>query len=879
MNMKMRGRRLGVAVAVFTVAMAFRPVAFAQDNLRDGAPFNGYTGVTFDTTVYPYDYLVDSGLAQDDPAAKKFKTVEAAYAAAPAGTPGHPTVIGIKPDVYLMHVGPDAPYSLNVTKDNITFLGLTDDRRKVVLADNRGNKEGANNNGYIFDVNANGFSMINLSVVDYANLDYEYPGDPSKNLHMRSPVITQAVAIQMAGDRHIYSHVAFLSRLDTTFIRTTRAYFTNVFIEGTDDFLGGGTVGVFNDSQIYFPTGRGVMSASNLTFIHTSFKAARGVEFFKGFGNPDTLIECTMPVLTPTTHVTWMAWDVLPVHQNLFALTYRVKDENGKPIRIKDMIKGTPTYTLSRELTPEEAKAFNPWNLLRATPNGVADDWDPANARAKYEADGNDVFRMAMISRTSAPADTSGGPFASRSSSPTIRTGGEGATLTASVSPARAKDTKITWSTDSKLVTLSTTSGNSVTVTGNNATSRAEYVQVKATAENGFYVQAFVNVEPKFIDPPTFAKQPVVAAPLAGKVSVRYLLSLGGRADLTDQSQITWSQCDDASCSSPRKVAVSRGDAPLKAYTLTPGDVGKYLEVSIRPKHNISDPGPETTAISTKPIAKAEVPSPNVDPNFRNFVEATDPAIVNGEWAITGTFTSVSGDSLVNGYGLRVSNPPGAGGGFGGGAGAGGAGAAARAAGGGAGVGAGAAARPGAGAGAAPARAPNPHASLVYVNDGPVGDMTVKVVMTPEKTAGQGFGIAGSPADDDPRAQRADIYIKYDARTRTGYALRFWRTIQSAEKCMFQLYKIDNGVGAPVNDQQELTGVFKPNTTITLSVEGDRFTARGSNTTDGETLSLEGAIAPNPYGGAGVYWSGSVPVGNSNVYSKLEISYPGKARR
>ncbi len=84
----------------------------------------------------------------------------------PPARPGNPTVIGIKPDVYLMHVGgSDAQYSLQVTKNYITILGLTDDRRKVVLADNRGNKEGATNNGYIFDVNATGFTMINLTVV------------------------------------------------------------------------------------------------------------------------------------------------------------------------------------------------------------------------------------------------------------------------------------------------------------------------------------------------------------------------------------------------------------------------------------------------------------------------------------------------------------------------------------------------------------------------------------------------------------------------------------------------------------------------------------------------------------------------------------------
>jgi hypothetical protein len=166
---------------------------------------------------------------------------------------------------------------------------------------------------------------------------------------------------------------------------------------------------------------------------------------------------------------------------------------------------------------------------------------------------------------------------------------------------------------------------------------------------------------------------------------------------------------------------------------------------------------------------------------------------------------------------------------------------------------------------------------LIYNNDAPIGDMQVKVVMSPEKTAGQGFGIAGSP-DDTPRVERADIFIKYDPKTKNGYSLRFWRTIQSAERCMFQLYRIENGVGHPVDAQQQLTGVFKPNTTITLSIVGSKFTATGSNTMDSERLSLEGTITPNSYGSAGVYWSGSVPVGNSNVYSQLEISYPGKPR-
>jgi hypothetical protein len=226
-----------------------------------------------------------------------------------------------------------------------------------------------------------------------------------------------------------------------------------------------------------------------------------------------------------------------------------------------------------------------------------------------------------------------------------------------------------------------------------------------------------------------------------------------------------------------------------------------------------------------------------------------------------GTWTPATGDNLVNGYGLRASGLYGApptGQRFG-----------SRAA-----AADQSTASAGSGTGSA-AAVLNPYAALLYRNDAPTGDMQVKVVMSPEKTAGQGFGIAGSP-DDTPGVERADIFIKYDPQTKTGYSLRFWRTIQSTRKCMFQLYRIENGVGRPLNDQQQLTGVFKPNTTITLSVVGAKLTAKGSNTVDGETLSLEATITPNPFGGAGVYWSGSVPVGNSNVYSHIEISYPGK---
>ena len=55
---------------------------------------------SIDPAKLTYDYLVDGNLTADDPAAKKFKTLQAAYAAAPAGTEAKRTVIGIMPGVY-----------------------------------------------------------------------------------------------------------------------------------------------------------------------------------------------------------------------------------------------------------------------------------------------------------------------------------------------------------------------------------------------------------------------------------------------------------------------------------------------------------------------------------------------------------------------------------------------------------------------------------------------------------------------------------------------------------------------------------------------------------------------------------------------------------
>ena len=797
--------------AALALVLSPGPSLHAQDHGRDGEPVIA----SIDPARLGYDLLVDATLPADDPAAGKFRTIQAAYAAAPAGTADRPTVIGIKPDVYLLQAPAGSPYSLDIRKDHLTFLGLTNNRRAVVLADNRGNRmgggdgSGGSSNGYVVNVDATGFTARNLTFLNYCNVDYEYPGNPAKNLAKRSAVITQAVALQASGDRLVLENVALCSRLDTMFLRTVRSWFKDVFIEGTDDFIGGGGVSVWEDCRIVFPEGSGVMSAGNIAFLRCRFESAGGLQFYKaeyrGAERPVALLDCTLPAPAPGAPVAWVRGRAAP-RPGLYSLTHRNRDPAGRPAVILDDTTGEPSFAYTRELSAEEARAFNPWNMLRATPTGAADDWDPAGARAKFEPPGrgSQVYRMTL---KGAPAS--------------VRSGGAGATIGVTLAPARAADTSVTWSAATDLVTLSRTTGPDVVVTGNNPGAPA-WVPVTATAANGFRVTAWVHVEPPYVAAPVLTRGPALGAPAGGRVAVDYAYDLAGRED---QSLVTWYACDDAAGANPREVAVSRGLRPLTSYVLTPGDVGRFLRVGVQPKHNVSEPGPAVFAMAAAPVAVADLLTTTVSPDFRNFVLATDAGYTSGRWTLLGTWQAVAGERFVNGYGLRAASQG---------------------------------------------------AQLLYQEDAARGDMRVDLVMSPEKTAGMGFGSPGGSADGD-RIQKADIYIKFDPRTRNGYALRFWRSTDLARQCRFQFFRLVDGVGSPLDGRQAASGVLKPNTRLTLEVTGDRIRVRAGNDVDDETLELEGTIVPNEFGGAGLAWFGTTPPGNSNVISRFEISYPGLA--
>lgn len=82
--------------------------------------------------------------------------------------------------------------------------------------------------------------------------------------------------------------------------------------------------------------------------------------------------------------------------------------------------------------------------------------------------------------------------------------------------------------------------------------------------------------------------------------------------------------------------------------------------------------------------------------------------------------------------------------------------------------------------------------------------------------------------------------------------------------------EIVNGIGASIDDRQVLSGVLKPNTTMTLKITGSKLTVDAVNTDDAEMLHLEGTVKPDRFGGAGVFWPG----GSTDAYSRIDVNYP-----
>ena len=346
---------------------------------------------------------------------------------------------------------------------------------------------------------------------------------------------------------------------------------------------------------------------------------------------------------------------------------------------------------------------------------------------------------------------------------------------------------------------------------------------VSVTLDDGTYSECHVQVLPEYIESPKFSKEPSIRFEDGYAVLEYDYEDLG---ENVDQSQIEWyrlgrvdksrfsmvnffRRTTEEEC---RKLATSRGGNPTKRVLLSNADIGKYLKVSIKPKHNNSYVGHEVQYISE--VVKEEyvlkdkvvLDAASVDDNASHEM-------------LPGYFTVREG--LVSErclfseeYGL-LTEAMGCG---------------------------------------------------IYYNCADATDrMILNVVLSPECVDGNGF---------DGVHQYEEIYIKYDPVAQNGYGIRIEGTAADDGKVNFTLYQYKNGNGMPISTTCS-SDAFRPGCELTLEINKDVFNAfiTFDDGEDFSDLELKADVKENIYGGFGFKHMAECAEGYRCYLKKMEATY------
>ncbi len=757
-----------------------------------------------------------------------------------AGTTEEPMRVYIAPSVYWID-DPDDPYipgsrgeqpfGLVVKCPYLHLIGLNPDPEAVVLASQRGQTQGSIGNFTMFDFYGDGLYFKDLTMGNFCNVDLDYRLDPSQSRPMRMPAITQAHVAYCHGDRIVAENVRFISRLNMNPLSgARRILFDRCHMESTDDALC--STGVYLHCTFDFYGQRPFYNSDRYgaVLLDCDFTVRHEVprQYFCKAVGPLSIIDCRYHA----DGACYAGWTHAPTDW-LRGYQYGVT-MNGQPYII-GADKPYTTVCLDQSpllaafrLTDGDEVIYNTYNLLRGD-----DDWDPQQLRPRIEAlskrDGRDYGAIA----TSLRIDRQ---------NVELQTGGATATLRAELSRHTGfplGNRPIRWRVQrgyENYVTLSTEEGETCILTPTNHDDATQHFTVIASTDEGHEAAVEVTVRPDFVAPPAFTAQPTLRlAP--GTATVDYTLALEGRED---RSLVTWYRATRRDGSDAIPVAVSRLDRPERSYALTQADEGYYLIAGVRPKHLRCTAGEELRIATARRIRPSDVAKTRrLETDFRTLPTEPQPEVLAGFWTVDGIKPA---DTAPYDWRFDTSRP-------------------------GWQYGEGMNATVGTGL-----IQIQKGARLRYTPPrGRYGDMCVTLVCDPAKTAGQGFGSA--------TGQYLDLYICFDTRTLTGYALRAIRTTKHSDAVDFLLVRYDNGHTTAISEPVS-SPCFRTDCTLTVRAAGNRLTAHVETTTElpektrhlPQSVDLEAEITPNAFGGTGILYTGSC--GESLVMlHRLEVDW------
>lgn len=826
----------------------------SSDPVEFGGTYIKYQGETIqlsETAIYLDGSLSDE-LAAQYPYVYNDITKALSADALKNGTADNPMTVYVAPYVYWIDdpaatdtvqktEGYSVPYGMVVNSDYLTIKGLTGNPDNVVLAGNRGQSHASNGNYTMFRFNCSGaLTVKNITIGNYCSVDLDYPLMSELNQAKRTDTITQAQLADMSGDKMFADNCNFISRLNLVPISgASRNLYNNCHFESTDDALNGNAVYVGCDFDFY--GNRPLYSSYNTgsTFLGCTFNCkilnveAEPTQFFTKEGGTITAVDCVYNsnLSVPIT----MGWTKFP-SDSLKCYQSNII-HNGKNITIggegaKETVDMTGKSVLNAYKVVSGGKTYyNTYNLLKGS-----DDWDPLGVKDVIKAAGQDTVATQLSITSDVTEIESGKETASIGSTVKYFYGTNDTTQ------------KITYSVsdeDKAYVKLTDNGDGTCKVEGTNNDDAAKKVIINASTESGLEAAVGITVKPSKLDAPEYIKTPVITNDGQGSLKVDYSLDLGSREDM---SAISWYRCTDAEGSNKVLVAVTRNDSPEYTYKLTAGDVGYYIMAKIESKNIRSDYGTPVNTVYDKAIGVKDVRSKNLSTDFSNFPNIKQSEIKAGFWTVdynrpadTESFGSWQGADTEEPwkYGTTGNGCVGAG-----------------------------------------LYQGTQGSRLMYTPvEGTYGDMSLKLVVDPAKTAGQGFGSAG---------QYMDVLLKFDTSTLTGYGLRIIRTKASSNAVTFVLVKYDNGAVTEISDKV-IASCYATGCTISLKAESNKLTAHVETPTEQladqaakgypHVVDLTADIEANSFGGVAIQHTGTVGSGgwqNTTMLHNLDITWEGE---
>lgn len=800
---------------------AKQPIAFYGDHLV----FDGKT-----VNLGPNSFFIDGNLPDSFTAKYRyvFNSVQKAVAQLTNGTEAEPMKLYLAPYVYWIDNPDDTtiriptegstPYGMMIACEWLQFYGLTDNPYNVVMACNRGQTIGAKGNFTMFRFTGQGTAAENVTFGNYCNVDLVFPLKPSLNRSKRASAIVQAQLIHCNGDKIVARNSNFISRLNLCpFVGGKRVLFDRCHFESTDDALCGTAVYLHSTFDFYSSKPFYRTIGTGAVFLDCEIRSMAGREqYFTKAGGQIAVIDSRF---TSRQNQYWGWMEVVPPSAKNYQYNVRL---NGSNLYISKANK-TSTVDLAGKKALQVYKfihngktIYNTYNLLSGD-----DDWDPMMIKStvlQWEREHKQPLRNLPVQ------------LIINANTTAIETKKNEAILTAALFrfgnyPAAME--QISWqvaAADKAYVQLKPNKDETgCTVIPVNKLDTATQVLVTASTKSGLEASVLLVVSPQILVAPAFVSPPSIVLETTGVMQASYRLN----TNYADQCDIKWFRCTNAEGHNAVEISVSRFNTPLKKYSLSAGDKGYYIAMSIAPKHIRSLKGKEIFTVSKHAITEKDIKvNPKVlETNFKNLSLKNQPAILPGFWTwdhitVQEQDERNNADRLKDAwyYGEGIE-----------------------------------------GAGNMQGLLQGRHARMSYTPVGEhFGDMKLSITVAPFKTAGQGFSVAHL---------YMDVLIKMDAKTGTGYAVRLIRTTKYGDAVDCLLMKYENGVAVPLTEPVS-TSAYRTPCNITVELKGTKLIASVSTTSTNtgpdrpgivKAVKLEATVATTAWGAFGIEYNGGSP--------------------